>query len=321
MVNLIPSKPNMLEPRRNCSKLMFRPAHKWQLIAARTCCVVSAIASVSITSASTACPLAVEARAAVTAILDARTLRLDDGTEVRLAGLLAPSAPAIHHGSAPEEPTAGQKPPRHNGASGTWPPLRNALSALDSLVLGQSIDLAFTSSRPDRYGRKLAQVVVRQNKSRIWVQEFLLARGHARLDLTETELPCVSGLLAVEAMARSTNQGLWSHAAYQTRHAHQPLDLLRLESTFQIIEGRVAKVARSRQRYFINFGRHRYRDFTIGLGSRIKDQLRLRGIDVTALAGSNIRVRGWLERRGGPYIYLSTADQLEILDTSRRDLQ
>jgi len=110
--------------------------------------------------------------------------------------------------------------------------------------------------------------------------------------------------------------GIWSHAAYQVRSANKPRALLRFRSTFQIIEGRVAKVARVKHRHFINFGSNWRTDFTIGFNSRMRKRLIAAGVELNNLKGRRIRIRGWIERRGGPFIFIHSPEQLEILSPS-----
>ncbi len=91
-------------------------------------------------------------------------MRLDDGKEVRLLGILAPRAS-----------DAGASP-------GTWPPESAQGRALADLVQGQSVSLAFAGRRADRYDRVLAHVFTTTNGVPVWVQGQLVEQGHARAD-------------------------------------------------------------------------------------------------------------------------------------------
>ena len=82
---------------------------------------------------------------AVTRIIDGETAALDDGTELRLIGALAPRA--IDAGTEP----------------GMWPT--------------EIAELAFGGERNDRYGRLLAQAHAREGDNRRWVQGHLLEQG------------------------------------------------------------------------------------------------------------------------------------------------
>ena len=126
--------------------------------------------------ASPACrPDTVSVRA-VTAVPDAATLRLDDGKELLLPGILPPYAPG-------------------SGLLG-WSPERDARTALERLVLGRDIALGQAAARPDRYGRTSAQAFVATgNGAPVWVQGELVAQGHARVHATPGQTSCLAELL------------------------------------------------------------------------------------------------------------------------------
>src|SRR5258708_39997268 len=91
--------------------------------------VVSAIAPTVIgpALAASACSLSPQGEGRVSAIIDARTFRMDDGREVRLAGI--------------ETVTDG-------------------VAALGALVAGRNVALRGATDAPDRYGRQPAFVFV-----------------------------------------------------------------------------------------------------------------------------------------------------------------
>src|SRR6185369_1802614 len=116
----------------------------------------------------------------VTRIIDGETAALDDGTELRLIGALAPRA--IDAGTEP----------------GTWPAEIAAKEELRALLLGKSLELAFGGERNDRYGRLLAQAHVREGDNRRWVQGHLLEQGLARAYILADNRACADALLAAE---------------------------------------------------------------------------------------------------------------------------
>lgn len=91
-----------------------------------------------------ACRFAPQGEGRVAAIIDARTFRLDDGREVRLAGI--------------EPGTAGTR-------------------ALANLIERRTVTLHGEDDRPDRYGRQSAYVFAAG--ANISVQTGLLSRGEA----------------------------------------------------------------------------------------------------------------------------------------------
>jgi hypothetical protein len=86
-----------------------------------------------------------------------------------------------------------------------------------------------------------------------------------------------------------------------------------LTGTFQIVEGWVAAIGGTRRELFLNFGRDWRWDFTAAVDLR-----RLPDRDATvsrlkALEGRYVRVRGWIEKRNGPFIELAAPDVIEEL--------
>jgi micrococcal nuclease len=243
-------------------------------------------------AASADCALAPGPTRAVARVLDGETLALDDGTEVRLIGALSPR---------PLEAAADVS---------FWPPEREAIAELARLVLGRSVELAFAGRRTDRYGRLLAHVFVRSDTERIWVQGHMLKTGHARAYSVPDSAACMDELMEHERFARMARKGLWDHAAYQIRSAERTRDLLRWRSSFQIVEGRVLRVASVRGQVFLNFGEEWREDFTANVRRRIQSS----NLDFKALEGRRVRVRGWIERRAGPAIDVHHSSQIEIVE-------
>ena len=232
----------------------------------------------------------------VARIIDGETIALDDGTELRLIGALAPRA--IDAGADP----------------GMWPMEVAAREELRALILGKSIELAFGGERTDRHGRLQAQAFWTEGEQRHWVQGRLLQQGLARAYAQAGNRACADALLEAEYTARQARRGLWSDAAYQVRSPDLPLALSRYRSTFQVVEGRIARVAQARGTIYLNFGVGR-QAFAASL--RRGDGALLLGDhagDPKALEGKLVRVRGWIEQRSGPTIDLSTAGLIEVVD-------
>jgi micrococcal nuclease len=230
-------------------------------------------------------------------VLDGETLGLHDDQELRLVGALSPRGIDV------------------NADPGTWLPETRAREALEQLVLGKSIELAFAGDRADRYGRLLAQAVLIDGAERRWVQGQMLEQGYARAYLPPGTRACVPELLARERVAREARRGLWAEAAYQVTRAEQSAEIARYRTTYQIIEGRIARVRMARSMIYLNFGRHWQRGFSAFLRSSDRAELGISG-DPQALAGRRVRVRGWIESGRRPSINLSTSGFIEIVDGS-----
>jgi micrococcal nuclease len=239
------------------------------------------------------CTLAAGPVHAVARVLDGDTLQLDDGSELRLIGALAPHA--------------------HDAGAdlGAWPPAEEARRTLGDLVLGKSVALAFGGLRTDRYGRWLAHAIVEPDGRKEWLQGHMLARGMARAYALKDNAACIGDLLELERPAREGKLGLWSNAAYQVRSSESPGELLAYRHTFQLVRGRVATVSQTRGATYLNFADDR-RGFAVVVkrpGHALPD-----GQAFGNLEGRSARVRGWIDRRNGPIIEIDTAGQIEFID-------
>jgi micrococcal nuclease len=228
-------------------------------------------------------------------IIDGETVGLDDGSELRLIGMLAPRA--IDVGATP----------------GAWPWEGKARDALQALVLGKSVELGFGGERLDRYGRLQAQVHLIEGDQRRWVQGHQLAQGLARAYIVAGNRACADELLAAERTARETRRGLWAEAAYQVRQADRPTELPGYRTTFQIVEGRIARVAFVRGVIHLNFDRNWRQAFSASLRNADRGLLGLFAGDPKTLEGRQVRVRGWIEGRDRPAIDLSSGGLIEVV--------
>lgn len=242
------------------------------------------------------CGLVAEAPRAVVDIVDGETLTLDDGSTLRLLATRSP------------------QPPITSPAPDHWPPAEESKAALAALLTGASIEIAGLGRARDRYGRRLAHAFLSRDGERTWVAAHLLAAGQARYVGEPDGAPCAAELLAIEATARARGVGLWANAAYAVRSAEEAGELLRLRNTFQLVEGRITRIGKSERRVYLDFGADWRTDFSVGIAPHLP------GTDAEWLArladleGARARVRGWIERRSGPYIELAAPALLEIIE-------
>lgn len=220
----------------------------------------------------------------VTRVLDGETVALDDGSEVRLIGALAPRA---RDGDA---------------AEGTWPPENEAIAALKALVLGHTVKLTYGGQRSDRYGRSVAHLFADKDGESVWVQGELLKMGHARAYGLFDNFACAHELLEHEMLARNAHLGLWGLSLYRPKPAAQPRLLMHVRSQFHIVAGRVRNVSRTKTAVYLNFGDDWKTDFTARIGKSVLSKNAEWAAKLEALQGQEIAVRGWIERRNGPMI-------------------
>jgi len=234
-------------------------------------------------------------------VLDGETVVLDDGRELRLTVVLAPRAL-----------DAGAEP-------GKWPMESAASEALRALVLGKSVELHLAQESTDRYGRLQAHAFLIEGDERHWVQGALLQHGLARAHPLVGDRTCSEHLLAAERPAREARRGLWAEAAYQVRSADKPADLMRFRTTFQIVEGTIARVAQVREAIYLNFDRNWRRGFSVSLRRDGSATLGAFANNPKGLEGRRVRVRGWIDERGGaPVIDVSGGGPIEVLEAPAR---
>jgi endonuclease YncB( thermonuclease family) len=262
-------------------------------------CVLMALAASPAQSATPACMTKDGLQRAVVKIIDGESVELDDQSEVRLAGILAP------------------EPPDADLDSERWPPAREAMARLEALVLGRSVTLYVVDKYRDRYGRQLAFVAIEHRGASTLLQQLLVAEGLARVHALAIDAACMTRLLQEEERARKAERGLWAHSAYAVRQAWRTSELARFRHTFQIVEGEVRTVAVRRKRVFLNFGRDWRSDFTIAIAGRDRRRFETAGIDFARLEGARIRVRGFIETWNGPMIRATRPEQIEVLAKAR----
>ena len=230
----------------------------------------------------------------VRAITDGRSFTLDDGREIRLAGIEAPLLPGP--GEAGTRAKAGLA----------------ARAALESIIAGQNVDLRQNDMPADRYGRTTAFVYVSGGALPESVAHEMLARGFARVSAHVGERPCADELLARERAARQAKLGLWGEPYYAIVSAESGAELVAESGHFILAEGKVWSVRESGGTIYVNFGRQWSQALTVTILKRNERMFAAAGIEPKGLENRRIRVRGWVEERNGPRIEATRPEQIEI---------
>ena len=144
------------------------------------------------------------------------------------------------------------------------------------------------------------------------MQSLLLAQGEALVSAEVTDKDCAAVLAAAEAEARRARRGIWADPA-AIKNAESPGDILAGIGRFTVVEGRVLSVRQAGATTYLNFGRNWTRDFAVTISRRVAAALEAAGISLKSLENRRIRVRGWVEARGGPRIEVLRAGQIEML--------
>jgi endonuclease YncB( thermonuclease family) len=218
----------------------------------------------------------------VAAVIDARSFRLQDGREIRLAGI---------------EPVANENTP--------------SSSALAAVVAGHAVTLRGDDDTPDRYGRQPAFVFL--DSTDALVQGELLAQGAALVSATVANKDCAAVLTTAEAAARQARRGIWADPT-AIKSAESSGDILAGIGRFTVVEGKVLSVRQAGATTYLNFGRNWTRDFAVTISKRMVVAFEAAGLALKSLENRRIRVRGWVEARGGPRIEALRVGQIELAD-------
>ncbi|MEQ1672163.1 MAG: thermonuclease family protein, partial [Hyphomicrobium sp.] len=203
-------------------------------------------------------------------------------------------------------------------APGAWPAETAAVKLLTGLVLGHTVKLAYGKRHTDRYGRHLAHVFLNEGGKETWVQGELLSSGSARAYGLPGNFVCARELLAHERAARIAKLGVWDIALYRPKPARLAGLLMSRRSRFEIVEGPVASVSRTKSGAYLNFGDDWKTDFTARIGKDVLSAHPDFDDIVADLKDKTVTVRGWIERRNGPMIDIRDPSQLEISDPLKR---
>ncbi|AWL98856.1 thermonuclease family protein [Bradyrhizobium amphicarpaeae] len=239
--------------------------------------IVATLLLASHTALATPCQFESQGEGRVAAIVDARSVRLDDGREIRLTGI---------------EPTATTK------------------QALTSLLAGRDVTLRGTDDTPDRYGRQGALVFIGESDTP--VQSMLLAQGDALVSAEISDKDCAAALMASEAAARRQKNGSWADPS-AIKNAESPDDILAGMGHFVVVEGKILSVRQAGAMTYLNFGRNWTRGFAATISKRTLPAFESAGITLKSLENKRVRVRGWVEGNTGPRIDVRLVGQIELL--------
>jgi endonuclease YncB( thermonuclease family) len=244
-------------------------------------CVLAPAAALSVGAAAAqdVCALRPAGTVTVAAVRDGRTLALTDGRELRLAAIEADAA---------------------------------SRAALSSLAEGQTLILKTPAEAGDRYGRVVA-FAFPPGAARS-LQISLLEQGRARVSARPGGKACAAPLLAAEGAARAAKAGFWADPNFAPLRAENRAGLSAKRGDFALVEGKVLSVRESGATIYANFGRRWTRDFTVTILKRMQRTFAAAGLDPKGLEGRRVRVRGYIELRGGPVIAAEAPEQIELID-------
>ena len=185
-----------------------------------------------------------------------------------------------------------------------------------ALAEGTPITLKRLGNTPetDRYGRRVAHVFLATESGERWLQSDLIGRGVARVAARIGDPACAKLLQAAENSARTGKLGLWAEPVYVIGQADSPAEILKQRGRFALVEGKVLSVRESGGTIYVNFGRRWSEDFTVTVAKRNERAFVSAGLELRKLAGRQVRIRGWIEERGGPWVEASRPEQIEVVE-------
>jgi hypothetical protein len=183
-----------------------------------------------------------------------------------------------------------------------------ARERLAALVAGRRVALHTGGRAVDRHGRLLAHLV--RAEDGLWVQGALLADGLARVYTFADVRALAADMYALEVAARQARRGLWAQPRFAVLTPETVADRL---YGFRVVEGVVHEAAEVRRRVYLNFGADWRTDFTVSVAPGDRARFAEAGLDLLALAGRRVRVRGWVRSYNGPLIDADHPEQVEVL--------
>ena len=205
-----------------------------------------------------------------------------------------PRGPACRHRAGAAEKPPERTPPRRCPRS--WP--------------ASEVTLRGADDTPDRYGRQPALVYLailrHPGAGSAAVAGRRAGFGHV------TDKDCAAVLTTAEAAARQAKRGTWADPA-AIKNTESPGDILAGIGRFIVVEGKVLSVRQAGATTYLNFGRNWTRGFAVTISRRMMPAFEAAGIVLKSLENRRIRVRGWVEARGGPRIEALRVGQIELL--------
>jgi endonuclease YncB( thermonuclease family) len=276
-----------------------------RLAGAAAFAVIYAACFLSVVRAEEACPRAGTETARVTGVEPRLVLRLADGRALRLVGL-DPVGPTP---SSPDRDETARK-------------------AFEVQLKSTEVSVRFLADRPDRWGRLPAFVFRAGRDTAGGLTGEAIAAGEGRYLVEPGTHVCRDALLAAEATARAGKLGLWGDPYYGIVAVDDRAAFLERSATLIVAEGKLVAVQPGTYRTTLRFappmaglaeaGRRRYggRMLVATIVPHAMKTFQARKVDLRAMIGHRVRLRGLLDTRFGPQIELTDPDEIEMLDAS-----
>lgn len=201
-------------------------------------------------------------------VYDGDTIKLTDGRKVRL---IAINTPEMGHAERPDQVYA-----------------QEARETLRSFFnKNRVVKLKFGRDKKDRYKRLLAHVFTGDGQN---VAAELIQRGYGFTVAVPPNLWNSECYFSQEQVARQAGRGVWSHPNYFPKN---PSEISRDNTGFQIIEGVITRIGKSKKSIWLNMGSQ------LALRVNRKDLGYFENTPILELEGRRVRVRGWVSFYNG----------------------
>ena len=239
------------------------------------------------------CPSPGTDRTVIASLEDWRTLVTRDGERLTPAGI-------ADFGVIAPDPTDG-------GLSA-----EKALADALRRYAGRQLGIVYLSKQADRRGRRPVLLYAGETL----LQQDLVGSGLAIAYPLDGEPPCVGRLLGAEDNARAARRGYWAQGENWIA-GPRPDDFAGRLNRFVILQARVISVGTREDRSYLNFGGRWSEDVTVEIPDAGRDAFG--GSEaLEALAGLQIRVRGFAVEKSGPMIEARRPWQIEVLTNRGR---
>ncbi|MBP7252759.1 MAG: thermonuclease family protein [Alphaproteobacteria bacterium] len=289
------------------SGLLLRPfSFAWSL------CVLATGLQLVSSPAAAEVQRTVSETATVARAVDGDTLVLKDGRRVRVDGINTLEIPHKSEDAMRCLPSTrrAKTNDKYDDFGCDLTLAHEAQVLVSTLTVNKAVTLRFNPERrEDRFGRLLTEVWVNDRQGQeVSVAAALVHAGLAHVyPLTGQEIGTTK-LLPLEEEARMAKRGIWQLPELQPTDAAQAATQY---GHYALITGTVVQAAKVKTKIYLNFGAAYHTDFTAVIDKR--DWKNFPSLDVLALTGKRVLVRGYLYEAYGPAMRLSNEGQISLL--------
>ena len=183
-----------------------------------------------------------------------------------------------------------------------------ARQAIAARLRGATIEAPSPLPQEDRWGRISGHLLANGASLGAWLAAAGLMRA-----APEAGDPCGRLILSAEAKARQAKLGLWADPYYSVLTADKVVALTARRGEFVLVEGRILRLGQTSARFYLDFGPARGVDLNVTISRQAAKSFAAAGMNIEALPGRRVRVRGVIENRQGPSIELISPFALEMM--------